>query len=116
MSIDKDVSPRTRQDVIREVQAKLSSGQCLDEAYVSGYLHLARDGVLMMLALKTLREEIPDKADIRAFNALQNAVERYEIVNKDKVIGAGAVAWSGIFTDQDGNPVEVQYQETKGDA
>lgn len=110
-----------RQKTVDAIVAKMKSGQKLDEEYVNGYLHLARDHVLMIITTAVLKEKMPGKQVISVFNSLQNAVERYELVHKDQIIGNGAVAWAGawaggIFTDQDGNPVEVQYQETKGDA
>lgn len=70
-----------RQKTVDAIVAKMKSGQKLDEEYVNGYLHLARDHVLMIITTAVLKEKMPGKQVISVFNSLQNAVERHERFN-----------------------------------
>ncbi|OHB75592.1 MAG: hypothetical protein A2Z25_14595 [Planctomycetes bacterium RBG_16_55_9] len=72
-----------RQAAVEALTAKIASGKRLTEDDVRDTLYLARDQQLLYIARETIiGKTIPDKARIRVFNALQNAVERHELIHR----------------------------------
>jgi hypothetical protein len=73
----------TREHAIELVTKKIESGEPLTEREVREYLRLSRDHNLLLITKDTLQGILVAKARVRTFNALQNAVERHELMHPE---------------------------------
>lgn len=79
-----------RQKAIDALTKKIMAGKRLNENDIRDTLYLARDHALLHMTRKIIAGSIVDKASVRVFNTLQNAVERYEITH-DKSISDDSI-------------------------
>jgi hypothetical protein len=75
MPIDK------RQRAVDALMKKIKAGKRLSEKDVRETLYLARDYALLYMATELVSGKIIEKARVRVYNALQNAVERHETMH-----------------------------------
>ena len=71
-----------RQEVIDALTEKIAAGRVLTDTEVHNALYISRDHTLLNMAREIVSGKVPDKARMRCFNVLQNAVERYETLHK----------------------------------
>ena len=84
-----------RKEAVDKVREKIAAGKQLTADEVKKFLYLARDYALLYVAQDSLTGVLVEKARVRLYNSLQNAVERYELIHG---------------TDEKRGPITIGYE------
>ena len=91
------------------ITERILAGERLSESDVQEYLYMARDFALLYVARITVSGDEVSKARIRAFNALQNAVERYEENHRTEHEDTGYTVLFGVKPEADDSENNLVY-------